>query len=102
VLGAVPPGGLGKASGTFNTMRQLGGTFGIAIVSTAFASAGGYASFGAGFRAAIGVGAGMSVLGAVAGAWTPGRRRLPADATTGLRLRAEPEPAPAPALEVGR
>jgi EmrB/QacA subfamily drug resistance transporter len=91
VLGAVPAGGLGKASGTFNTMRQLGGTFGIAIVSTAFAAAGGYASFGAGFRAAIGVGVGLSVLGAVAGAWTPDRRvpaRLPVVA--------------APALEVGR
>jgi hypothetical protein len=31
VVGAVAPSELGKASGTYNAMRQLGGAFGVAI-----------------------------------------------------------------------
>ena len=52
VVGAVPPADLGKAAGTFNTLRQLGGTFGIAILAAVFTGAGSYASaraFTAGF-----------------------------------------------------
>src|SRR5215212_2339256 len=44
VMGAVAPADAGKASGTFNTMRQLGGVFGIALLVAVFAGAGGYAS----------------------------------------------------------
>jgi MFS family permease len=77
VVGAVPRPAIGKASGTFNTLRQLGGTFGIAIVATAFAAAGGYASpqaFSDGFARAIGVTAALSLAAAAAGLRTPGRR----------------------------
>ena len=80
VMGAVPPADLGKASGTFNTLRQLGGTFGIAILAAVFTGTGSYASaraFGAGFVPAAEVAAGLSLAGAAAGAFVPSRRRAP-------------------------
>ena len=84
VVSAVPPADLGKASGTFNTLRQLGGTFGIAILAAVFTGAGSYASarsFGAGFVPAAEVAAGLSLAGAVVGAFVPSRPRLPAGPT---------------------
>jgi hypothetical protein len=68
---------IGKTSGAFSTMRQLGGAFGVAIPATAFAAAGSYASaraFSDGFAPAIGVAAGLSLAGAVAGLALPRRR----------------------------
>jgi len=74
VLGAVPPADLGKAAGTFNTLRQLGGTFGIAILAAVFTGTGNYASaqaFSRGFVATAFVAAGFSVAGALAGSAIP-------------------------------
>jgi len=81
VIGSVPRAAIGKASGAFNTLRQLGGTFGIAILAAVFAGSGGYASaqaFSNGFAPAIGVAAGLSLVAAVAGLWTltPDRWRM--------------------------
>jgi lipopolysaccharide export LptBFGC system permease protein LptF len=62
----------------FNTVRQLGGSFGIAILAVVFATVGSYASpeaFSVGFAPAMAGAAVMSVLGAIAGLWTPRRRR---------------------------
>jgi EmrB/QacA subfamily drug resistance transporter len=76
VLGAVAPIELGKASGTYNMLRFLGGVFGIAVCVAAFTVSGDYGSseaFAAGFVAAIGVSATMALLGAVAGWWQPVR-----------------------------
>jgi EmrB/QacA subfamily drug resistance transporter len=70
VMGAVTPVELGKASGTFSTMRQLGGAFGLAIAVAVFSGAGSYASPGAfsdGFGPALAVSAGLSLCGALAG-----------------------------------
>jgi EmrB/QacA subfamily drug resistance transporter len=78
VVGSVDVEAVGKAAGTNSMMRELGGVFGIAILVAAFAGAGSYASaqaFTDGFGPAIGVGAGLSLLGAIAGAAIPGRRR---------------------------
>jgi EmrB/QacA subfamily drug resistance transporter len=78
VLGAVPPPAIGKASGTFSTLRQLGGVFGIAVLAAVFASRGSYAtgrSFESGLAPALAVAAVMSLLGAVIGLATPGRRK---------------------------
>jgi EmrB/QacA subfamily drug resistance transporter len=78
VMGAVDPAAVGKASGTFNMLRQLGGVFGVAILVAVFASAGGYASaqaFSDGFAPAIGVTAGLSLVGAVSALALPARRR---------------------------
>ena len=74
VLNAVAKSEIGKASGTFNMLRFLGGVFGIAITVAAFAGTGSVASpeaFSAGFARAIGVAAALSLSGAVAGLWLP-------------------------------
>jgi EmrB/QacA subfamily drug resistance transporter len=78
VVDAVVPSEIGKASGTFTTMRWLGGVFGIAIVVAVFAATGGYATaqdFNDGFAPAMGVAAGLSLAGAVAGLILPARQR---------------------------
>jgi EmrB/QacA subfamily drug resistance transporter len=77
VVGSVPPVDIGKASGSFSMMRQLGGAFGIAILAAVFAAAGGYASaaaFSNGFAPAIGAAAGLALAGALAALALPGRR----------------------------
>jgi len=68
VLGAVEPADMGKAAGLFNTLRQLGGVFGVALVVAVFSDVGGYASpqqFSSGFSATLQVCAALSLAGAV-------------------------------------
>ena len=68
-LNAVAPGSLGKASAIFNTLRQFGAVFGIAIGTAIFNSNGslaGPAAVTSGYRPAMAAAAGFSVLGAVA------------------------------------
>jgi EmrB/QacA subfamily drug resistance transporter len=91
VVSAVAPATIGKASGAFNMMRQLGGVFGIAILVAVFTGHGGYGSphlFSSGFTAAIGTAAALSLVGAVAGLGMPGRAREVASVTapTGAEL----------------
>ncbi|NUR50197.1 MAG: MFS transporter [Hamadaea sp.] len=85
VLGAVTPPDLGKASGAYSALRQLGGAFGVAAVVAVFAASGGYASarvFVDGFAPAM-VGCAVLAVGAIlAGAGTPGRRMVPAAQVT--------------------
>ena len=76
VMTSVPPPLIGKASGTQNTLRQLGGVFGIAICAAVFGSHGGYgspAAFVDGFGPAMGACAGLSLAGAIAGLFVPRR-----------------------------
>ncbi|HTT91076.1 MAG TPA: MFS transporter [Acidimicrobiales bacterium] len=76
VLGSVPRWAMGKASGALNTLRQLGGTFGIAIAAAVFSEHGAYTSAGSfsrGYSAALWAAAGLSLAGALAGAWAPSR-----------------------------
>ncbi|HEV2378064.1 MAG TPA: DHA2 family efflux MFS transporter permease subunit [Streptosporangiaceae bacterium] len=66
-LSAVAPAMLGKAAGTLNTVQQFGAVFGIAIVTAVFNSRGSLASAAAvadGYRPALAVAAGLSVLAA--------------------------------------
>src|SRR5215472_3535873 len=66
-LNAVSPQSLGKAAGVMNTMQQFGAVFGIAIATTVFNAHGSLASPAAvtsGYRPALAVAAGLSVLGA--------------------------------------
>jgi EmrB/QacA subfamily drug resistance transporter len=76
---------IGKASGAYSTMRQLGGAFGVAVLSAAFTARGSYLSpddFSKGVRVAFAVAAGMALAGA-ATAWAlPGRRSAAAPAVT--------------------
>jgi len=84
VMTSVPSAAIGKVSGTLNTLRQLGGVFGVAICAAAFAARGHYASpatFVAGFSPALAACAGLALLGAVAGLIIPGRRRSAPSAT---------------------
>jgi EmrB/QacA subfamily drug resistance transporter len=80
VMAAVAPSSMGKAAGTFNTLRQLGGALGVAILAAVFAAHGSDrspAQFADGFSAAIVASAVMALLGAAAGLLAPGRRRAP-------------------------
>jgi hypothetical protein len=77
VMGAVAPHEIGKASGTFNMLRQLGGVFGVTVLVAVFARSGGFGSaqaFSDGFVWAIGVAATLSFAGAIAGLGLPSRR----------------------------
>ena len=77
VVGSIGRDALGKVAGANSMMRELGGVFGVAVAVAVFSSAGSYASpaaFVSGFGPAIGVGAGVSSVGALAGLALPGRR----------------------------
>jgi EmrB/QacA subfamily drug resistance transporter len=79
VVGSVPPADIGKASGSFSMMRQLGGAFGVAILAAVFSSAGGYtspAAFSAGFGPAVAAATGLALAGVLAGMFLPGRARV--------------------------
>jgi len=86
VVGSVPRGDIGKASGSFSMMRQLGGAFGVAILAAVFATAGGYTSaavFSDGFAPAVAAAAGLALAGAVAGLALPSRPGPVPDAPAG-------------------
>jgi MFS family permease len=92
-LATLPHALLGKASGATSLLRELGGVFGVAVAVAAFAGFGGYASpadFADGFTAAAAVAAILALIGAVAGAFVPGRSR---SATVSVRPVAVPEAA---------
>jgi MFS family permease len=76
-LGAVAPGDVGKASGTNSTLQRFGAVFGVALATPVF-SANGHignpASFDAGFRPALAVVAGLSLLGCASALVVAGRR----------------------------
>ena len=70
VLNSVAAHEIGKASGTFNALRFLGGVFGISIlvaVFTATGSVGSPQAFSDGFASALGVAAALSLMAAVIG-----------------------------------
>ncbi len=76
-------------------MRQLGGSFGLAVLVAVFAGAGSYSSaqaFSDGFVAAIGACAGLSLVGALAGAALPRRKEE--------RVRGQADAPAIPALEI--
>ena len=69
-LNAVPPDLLGKAAGTLNTMQQFGAVFGVGcrppLCSTRTGASPSPEAVTSGYRAALAVSAGASVLGALA------------------------------------
>ena len=77
VMASVEPTEIGVASGANSAVRELGGVFGVAVLSAVFARRGGYGSptdFVDGFQAAIWMGAAASVVGAAAATSTLRRR----------------------------
>jgi EmrB/QacA subfamily drug resistance transporter len=82
VLSAVKPEEQGQASGANNAIRELGGVFGVAVLASVFAAYGGYRTadtFVNGMNAAVWIGAGIVLLGAVA-AFAIGKPRVGARA----------------------
>ena len=78
VLSSVQPQEAGKASGATNTIRELGGVAGVAVLATVFAAAGGYASpqdYVDGLRAALPVGGCVLAAGALIALLIPRHRR---------------------------
>src|SRR6266571_1357941 len=79
VLSAVRREEEGKASGVNNTIREVGGVFGVAVLATVFSAVGSYASptaFVHGLTSAVWVGAALVGLGVVSALAIPGRRAL--------------------------
>ena len=88
VLSAVRPIEEGQASGATNTIREIGGVFGVAVLASVFSSTGSYATptaFVDGLVPAVWVGAAIVAVGAVVALALPGRIRReatdPAEAT---------------------
>src|SRR5262249_10058183 len=78
VLSAVRPEEEGKSSGANNAIRELGGVFGVAVLASIFAHAGGYRTadtFSQGMNTAVFVGAAVVGGGALAAFLIPRARR---------------------------
>ncbi len=77
ILGAVRPAEAGQASGAMNTIREIGGVLGVAVLATVFSDAGGMGSPEAyvdGLVPAVWVGAAVLALGAGIALLVPGKR----------------------------
>ena len=88
-LNAVPPALLGKAAGTLNTMQQFGAVFGVAVVTAVFNAHGSLAdpaSVTSGYRPALAVAAGASLIGALV-ATGIGRAAAAAAQSVGVAMR---------------
>src|SRR3954447_20922487 len=80
---------LGTASGTFNSMRQLGGVLGVAIVSAVFAANGSYAgpaAYADGVAPAVLVTAAIALVGSAVGLRVGPRRGVSAAAPADLTV----------------
>jgi EmrB/QacA subfamily drug resistance transporter len=94
ILSAVRRDEEGKASGVNNTVREIGGVFGVAVLATVFSAVGSYASpssFVDGLTVATRVGAGVVALGALSSLAIPGRRRVAALSQSESQEVAEPQ-----------
>jgi EmrB/QacA subfamily drug resistance transporter len=78
VLRSVRPEEAGKASGATNTIREIGGVLGVAVLASVFSGSGSYASpqaFVDGIVPALWVGVAVLLAGALAALAVPGLRR---------------------------
>ncbi len=85
VLSTVRRSEEGKASGVNNTIREVGGVFGVAVLASVFSAVGGYASpqlFVGGMTAAVWVGAAAVGLAAVAAVTIPPRQDVVHDSVS--------------------
>ena len=96
VLGAVRQEEAGQASGATNTIREIGGVLGVAVLATVFTDTGGFgspAAFVDGLVPAVWVGAAVLAVGALIALLIPGRAAVGQDqavegssTTTGINL----------------
>jgi EmrB/QacA subfamily drug resistance transporter len=85
VLSAVDAIEEGQASGATNTIREIGGVFGVAVLASVFSATGSYqspAAYVEGLQPAVFVGAAIVAVGAVVALALPGRSRR--ELVTGL------------------
>ncbi len=88
VMTAVPSERQGQASGAYNTVRELGGVFGVAALGAVFQSVvHAPAQFTSGFHVALQVAAACLAVGAAASLLLPGARRQTAEASPAGRGR---------------
>jgi nitrate/nitrite transporter NarK len=76
ILGSVLPSEAGQASGATNTVREIGGVLGVAVLATVFTNAGGYSSPQAyvdGLLPAVWVGSAVLAVGALIALLVPRR-----------------------------
>jgi EmrB/QacA subfamily drug resistance transporter len=102
VLSSVRPSEAGQASGATNTIREVGGVLGVAVLATVFTDAGGYGSAQAyvdGLVPAIWVGSAVLAVGALVALLVPGRHAEGLDALEDALM---PEPAPLVATRLPR
>jgi EmrB/QacA subfamily drug resistance transporter len=79
VVGSVPIDDVGVAAGTNNAIREIGGVFGVAIVSAVFVAQGSYSSrtsFIDGFKPAEMVAAVLALTGLLAAVLAPSKKQL--------------------------
>jgi MFS family permease len=77
VLASVRAEEAGQASGATNTIREVGGVLGVAVLATVFTEAGGFGSpqaYADGLVPAVWVGAAVLAVGALVALLVPGRR----------------------------
>ncbi len=97
VLSAVRRSEEGKASGVNNTVREVGGVFGVAVLASVFSAVGGYLtpqSFVNGLTAALWVGAAAVGIAVIAALFIPRREDVVAEHSAGgheIRERGEVE-----------
>ena len=71
----------GQASGATNTIREIGGVLGVAVLSTVFTGAGGFESpvaYVDGLIPAVWVGSAVLAVGAIVALLVPGKQAAPA------------------------
>ncbi|MBO1413261.1 DHA2 family efflux MFS transporter permease subunit [Streptomyces sp. FH025] len=93
VFGSVAPEDMGIASGSNSAVREVGGVFGVAFLSVAFAANGSYDNASTaldGFRAALALGAVASAVGMIAAMFAPGKKRPAAEPAPAATLK-DPE-----------
>jgi EmrB/QacA subfamily drug resistance transporter len=88
VLGSVRPDQAGQASGATNTIREIGGVLGVAVLATVFTGAGSFTTPQAyvdGLIPAVWVGVAVLAAGALVALLVPGRQAAGSSTTTGIR-----------------
>jgi len=88
VLGSVRPDQAGQASGATNTVREIGGVLGVAVLATVFTGAGSFTTPQAyvdGLIPAVWVGVAVLAAGALVALLVPGRQAAGSSTTTGIR-----------------
>jgi EmrB/QacA subfamily drug resistance transporter len=88
VLRSVRPDQAGQASGATNTIREIGGVLGVAVLATVFTGAGSFTTPQAyvdGLIPAVWVGVAVLAAGALVALLVPGRQSAGSSTTTGIR-----------------